>query len=305
MNLALPQLYDFVDPSDSHAVLHEVRLIARELGLAAHLSAIEKTHHDVTRLFAGGYPGFRASNTYYHDLEHTLSVVLATARLMSGWVGDQEGCDPDLLLYGLFASYFHDVGLIQDSGDFQGTGAKYTVGHEERSVDFMRIYLRDQGFGEEALDTISRMIQCTVLAADAREIEFPCEVSRCVGMIVGTADLMAQIADRHYLEKLFLLYREFEEAKLPGYDCEFDLLRKTASFYEFVVHPRIEDQFGSLTPYFAEYFLKRFNVDADLYSEAISRNLEHLQMVLEECGDSLECLASKLKRMDIASLSKR
>lgn len=304
MNLALPQLYDFVDPSDSQAVLHEVRLLARELGLEEHLPAMERTHHDVIRLFAGGFPGYRASSTKYHDLEHTLSVVVATVRLMYGCAMDRGECPSEPFLYGIFSSYFHDVGLIQEDGDFEGTGAKYTVGHEKRSIAFMRSYLEMQGYDEDALGHIEEMIKCTDLSQDPDCLAFPDEVYRHVGKIVGTADLMGQIADRNYLEKLFLLFQEFQEAGLPGYDSELDLLVKTSSFYENVAKPRIEEQFGNLTPYFARYFSSRFGVDADLYSEAVVRNMRHLEQVLEECGESFECLAARLKRMGIACISK-
>jgi hypothetical protein len=47
-------------------------------------SFLKKVYSDIVCLFNGEYPGYRASNTKYHNLEHTCSVILATARLIHG-----------------------------------------------------------------------------------------------------------------------------------------------------------------------------------------------------------------------------
>jgi hypothetical protein len=85
-------------------------------------------------LFNGKYPGYSECNTKYHNLEHTISVALATARLVHGSHLEGHEFSPKNILLALVASLFHDAGLIQAEGDINGSGAKYTIGHEERRI---------------------------------------------------------------------------------------------------------------------------------------------------------------------------
>ena len=56
---------------------------------------------------------------------------------------------------------------------------------------------------------------CTVTALE--EIPFRSDETRAMGRILGSADLIAQMADRTYLEKFPLLFEEFqEEVNMPG-----------------------------------------------------------------------------------------
>jgi hypothetical protein len=41
--------------------------------------------HDFERLFNGNYPGYLGCDTTYHDVQHTLDMTLALARLLVGW----------------------------------------------------------------------------------------------------------------------------------------------------------------------------------------------------------------------------
>ena len=63
---------------------------------------------------------------------------------------------------------------------------------------------------------------------------------------MGSADLLAQLADRLYLEKLLLLFMEFEEARLPEFETALELLQKTADFYDSVARKRLDEQLGGV-----------------------------------------------------------
>lgn len=304
VNLTLPQLYSFVDPADAEAVLAEVLHIACDLKLDEATRIIPAIHHDIAALFKGRFDGYKASNTKYHDLEHTLSVVLCTARLLHGCAIDHGQGKLRPFLLGIISAYYHDVGLIQTREDEGGTGAKYTIGHEERSIAFMRGHLSKAGLEEQDLGDIADMIRCTVLAVSPDTIEFSSEQVGHVGRIMGTADLLAQLADRNYLEKLLLLFKEFEEAQLPGYDSELELLRKTGAFYTHVAKPRLEGPLRNLQRCMINHFTRRWDTRHDLYAESIERNMAHLAALLEECGESYECLLAKLNRAGIAELER-
>ncbi|WP_419786186.1 hypothetical protein [Pseudodesulfovibrio sp.] len=291
----MKKLYDLADPADAECVLREVDKTLREFFPDYKPSLFHRSFHDVKKLFSGMYPGYQASNTKYHDFEHTCSVVLADVRLIHGAMAAGNLFVEEDAAKGLLAALYHDVGLIQTCGDTEGTGAKYTVGHEERSIQFMRQNL-EGSLPEEEIEDIADCIRCTILRMSPSKIAFRTDDMRLMGHFLGTADLLAQIADRYYLEKLLLLFEEFKEAQLPGYNSAFDLLSKTRNFYQDVARPRLDKEFGSVDRYMKAYFKDRWNVDEDLYVQAIRRNLNYLDSILAECGDDLELFQKALRR---------
>lgn len=293
------KLYDFVDPADAECVRRDTEQIMAELFPSYDQVLFKNAFEDVEKLFFGMYPGYKASNTKYHDFEHTCSVVLAMARLMYGGMKKGAGFTEEEVTKGLLASLFHDVGLIQTDDDTSGTGAKYTVGHEERSIQFMRENLEGK-LAEEDIEDIADCIRCTILAMSPKKVAFRTDNLRLVGYCLGSADLLAQIADRYYLEKLLLLFQEFEEAKLPGYHSAFDLLNKTRNFYQDVARKRLDDELDRVDRYMEAYFKIRRNVDRDLYAEAIERNLDYLDSILSGCKEDLECFSNGLRRGGIS-----
>jgi hypothetical protein len=289
------KLYDFVDPADAECVRREVEQMLREFFPGYDGRLFRRAFEDVEKLFFGQYPGYRASNTKYHDFEHTCSVILADARLIYGGLAHGLEFSEKDAVKGLLSALFHDVGLIQTTDDNQGTGAKYTVGHEERSIQFMRERLAHD-FPEQDIEDIADCIRCTILAMSPSKVAFRNETMRTMGYFLGSADLLAQIADRYYLEKLLLLFEEFKEARLPGYNTAFDLLSKTRNFYQDVARKRLDRELGSVDRYMRDYFRRRWNVDRDLYADAIRGNLDYLDSILADTGDDLDAFARALRR---------
>ncbi|MDC0335832.1 HD domain-containing protein [Pseudodesulfovibrio sp.] len=289
------KLYDFVDPADAECVRREVEQTMLEYFPDYDGLLFKRAFEDVEKLFFGLYPGFQASNTKYHDFEHTCSVVLAHVRLVYGAMSEDVVFEERDVLKGLLSALFHDVGLIQADDDTVGTGAKYTVGHEERSIQFMRENL-DGSLPEEDIEDIADCIRCTTLVMAPAKVAFRTEEMRMMGYILGSADLLAQIADRYYLEKLLLLFEEFKEAKLPGYATPLDLLIKTRGFYQEVARKRLDNDLDKVDRYMIPYFKKRWDVDRDLYGEAIDRNLNYLDSILSGCKDDLDCFLQGLRR---------
>jgi len=297
--MADEKLYDFVDPADAECVRREVELTMLEFYPDYEGVVFKRAFEDVEKLFFGMYPGYKASNTKYHDFEHTCSVVLASVRLIYGALGEGHTFTEKEAVKGLLASLFHDVGLIQTTDDDIGTGARHTVGHEERSIQFMRENL-DGVMSEEDIEDIADCIRCTILAMSPGKVAFRTENMRMMGYFLGSADLLAQIADRYYLEKLLHLFEEFKEAKLPGYDTALDLLLKTRNFYLHVARKRLDNDLGKVDLFMEPYFKKRWKIDHDLYAEAIERNLDYLDGILSGCKDDLDCFLQGLRRGGIS-----
>ena len=75
------KLYDLLDSKDPGSIYDEIIVILNILEAGSLESRFRPVYRDIVRLFDGDYPGYRASNTRYHNLEHTLLVTLAAARL--------------------------------------------------------------------------------------------------------------------------------------------------------------------------------------------------------------------------------
>jgi hypothetical protein len=112
--------------------------------------------------------------------------------------------------------------------------------------------------------------------------------------LIGTADLIAQMADRCYLEKCRdRLYKEFvvggvaiDNAK-PGeymvrYKSGKDLLRKTPTFYQQVTRDRLNSKFNRVYRYIEVLYSGQ-----NPYIDAIRHNITHLVRILESNDWSL------------------
>ncbi|MCP3927146.1 MAG: HD domain-containing protein [Desulfobacterales bacterium] len=235
--------------------------------------------NDTLKIFSGNYNGYRQSNTKYHDIDHTLSVTLTTARLMHGCMDDVKLSSKDILT-GLISALFHDVGLIQTDDDTEGTGAKYTVGHEQRSVNFMNAYLTRKRAAKRMIADSTKVIESTILSLSPKDFTFRNEEIYMLGKIVGSADLLGQVADRNYFRKLFSLYLEFKEAGVPGYDSELDLIKKTESFYANVVKKRLVEDLDNVACYMINHLKKRWGTKKDIYQQSIADNFVEIKKFL-------------------------
>lgn len=248
------------------------------------INELHMVENDVINLFSGRYPGYRKSTTHYHDLPHTMSVYLAVIRLLHGAFCAREPVSQSTAWNGLMGALFHDVGLIQTADDTIGTGAKYTSGHEKRSMEFVQQYFsrHDRHLPLTDVKVINKTIVCTILSIDPSTIRFPNQEIRTIGFAVGASDLYAQMADRAYLEKLLLLYDEFVEAHIPGYKSPLDLLRGTQNFWDFVVSSRIQEKMNNIGDYFKYHFSTVGQGHENLYLVSIKKNLAYLQQVLND-----------------------
>jgi hypothetical protein len=278
--MAEQQRHNLVFVRKPRDIDREVKYILNLINPEFDYSTIDRVFRDTIRLFQGKYKGYRACNTRYHDLDHTVMVFLASARLVHAVVLAGREFKKSNIDLCLIAALLHDAGFIQRDDDKEGTGAKYTIGHEMRSIEFTSSYLRDRGYDDEQISDCAKMIECTILAVSPKNITFRDSNLEMLGKIVGTADLVAQIADRIYLEKLLYLYREFEEANVPGFDSELELLKKTEVFYQDISRRRIAVELGGLAKLMRLHFKERWGIDEDLYEEYIQKNIHYLHNVL-------------------------
>jgi hypothetical protein len=125
---------------------------------------------------------------------------------------------------------------------------------------------------------------------DIKKITFLSANIEIMGKMLGTADLLGQMADRLYLEKLVPLFHEFEEGKVTGFENELDLLRKTTNFYK-TVQARFVNDLGDVNSYMVNHFQNRWGIDKNIYEETIEKNINYLKYVLKTNYKNLhDCL---------------
>jgi hypothetical protein len=283
MENGLQDLSLLLDDQTPAAVLAEVKKIVKQVAPGLDTGPLEAVHAGTVDLFTGKFPGYRESTNAYHDLDHTMHVFLGMARLIHGTILSGIAISERGVILGLISALFHDIGFIQTVDDTEGTGAKYTTVHEERGVDFASSYLTEGGFknfNEDDVQVIEAMLMCTSLRVDMTKINYPQDEAHLLGQLLGTADLLGQMADRWYLMKLPSLYIEFKEADIGGYKDELDLLDKTIGFWGFI-QKRLDGVLGGMRKVARLHFKERFGVDRDLYHESIELQIAYLRDVLE------------------------
>jgi predicted metal-dependent HD superfamily phosphohydrolase len=289
------QLARFVDARDVEGLFAEVGKIYSASFPGSPTAPLERALERTRQLFEGRFPGYRACTAEYHDLRHTLSVVLAVARLADGYDLERPPLAERLFLDLLLATCLHDTGYIQESWDTKGTGAKYAAHHEERSIAFMERHQAEFGIPSEELPVLARFIRATDLKQPFLQLPFREPQERDAAALLATADLLGQMSDRDYLEKLLFLYYEFKEAGVPGFQTEYDVLRKTGDFYV-LARKRLKAGYLSMYALARAHFRERYGVDANLYMIAISRQLRYLRGIIR---DETTNFRAKLKRGDV------
>jgi len=252
---------------------------------------VRRGFDDFQALFQGRYPGYLACDTLYHDLRHSLDMTLALARLVDGHdrvaaKGEQLG--PRRATLGVLIALLHDSGYLKRTSEADiDNGAIFTKVHVSRSADFIAAYLPGLGFGGEA-SLASSLVHFTGYEMDIEDIRVDDPRDRTVGCMVGAADLIGQMSDRMYLEKVrHFLYEEFvwgqiareqmpDGREVVRYSSADDLMIKTPGFYEYVARSRIDKKLGAVDRYAEAHF-----GGANLYQSEIDHNMDFLRQAIE------------------------
>ncbi len=274
------QLADLIDMDSPSAVLDEVVFLLTLTDPAMDPSPVINAFNLTVSLYRGYWPAERACNTGYHDLRHITDTTLAMMRLIHGAFQQEQKFTQRQILTALVAAMIHDSGYIQDKSDLEGTGAKYTLVHVQRSMDFAGRYGRRFGLTANEIPDCQAMIKATDLAADVNSITFPSESVAMLARMLAAADLVAQMGDRIYLEKLLLLYREFREGSVSGYRNSLELLDKTVEFFNFI-QERFRSQLRGVNRFLQSHFNARWGINCDLYARAMQNHQNYLISILQ------------------------
>lgn len=187
------------------------------------------------------------SDALYHNLEHTMLVVLAGRDILRGRAA-REAPDPSDWAHFLVACLMHDIGYVRgvlqadQDGEFatddRGGKVKLARGASDAAltphhVDRSKIFVRDRFGGSDLLDAsrLCRMIEFTRFPAPEGSTDG--ELDAETGL-VRAADLIGQLGDPQYLRKTNALFHEFAEigvAQRLGYSTPADLVDHYPEFF--------------------------------------------------------------------------
>lgn len=241
------------------------------------LSRIAAAFRLLDRAFDGELAGYQKLKTLYHNREHTNEVVLCTARMLHGLQLGGQGLDADHIDAALIGALMHDVGYLMRDEEASGTGAQFTDTHVLRGVAFARTHLVD--LPPAVLDTTTKVILLTDHRKHPGWVAFDNLQQQRAAYATATADLIGQMANREYLERVLLLYFEFEEAQLGGFADIHDLLEKTTAFYR-MTKGRLDQDLHGLATNLTQHFGQQLGVGRNFYQESIDRNLDYLERVI-------------------------
>lgn len=224
--------------------------------------------------------GYSSLLTPYHDQGHMLEVVLCSVRLLHGLHLSGEVIDDLTIDACIVGALLHDTGYLMSNDEVSGTGAQFTITHVVRGAVFAETQLVDI-LPPDLMAATSKVILTTDHRPVAVAPEFNSRAQRIAAQVTATADLIGQMANREYLERLLLLYVEFNEAGITVFKDVHDLLEKTGSFYK-MMNGRIQRELGNLTPYLTKHFDQARGVRRNFYAESIDRNLDYLGILLKE-----------------------
>jgi hypothetical protein len=284
--------YDVTDSvfvADPRAVGTEICELLGRLHPHADPQPIKQAFEVFSALYAGTLPGYLGCETWYHDVQHSLDCALVMARLIDG---HERSVTPAARLgerraqLGVIAALFHDAGYIRKATDEERHGAEFTLYHVRRSGDFLAQFLPTVGYAEEG-PLAEQVVHFTGYEVELDSIDVQHPLDRQLGYLLGTADVLAQMSDRCYLEKCRdFLYPEFEICGLAGerregdidpiYTSPEDLMNRTPEFSDKIWSERMDGYFEGAYNNAAAHFGGR-----NRYLDAITGHMRRLEEVLQ------------------------
>jgi hypothetical protein len=227
------------------------------------------------------------SDALYHNVEHTILVTLVGQEILRGKHIREGGVSCEDWLHFTISLLCHDIGYVKgvcrqdkDSEGLYATGVDGTMvslpaGCTDASltpyhVDRGKLFINERFGGH-------RLIDAEVIKGNIELTRFPVpkdedhqDTINYPGLVRG-ADLIGQLSDPRYLQKISALFYEFEETgtnKALNYRHPGDLRKSYPKFYWFGVFPYIKDAL-----YYLELTQEGKQIMANLYANVF--RVEH------------------------------
>lgn len=238
------------------------------------------------------------SDALYHNVEHTILVTLAGQEILHGKHIREGGVSPEDWLHFIISLLCHDIGYVRGVCRTDNPGASlYATGIKGEMfelppgctdailtpyhVDRGKLFIDERFGGHKLIDTeiIKRNIELTRFPVPADEAHG--DTFNYPGL-ARAADLIGQLGDPRYLQKMSALFYEFEETGMnkvlkchnPG-----DLRRNYPNFFWNVAYAYMEYGLDYLEvtqagqQMLANLFANVFRIEHDLHQSHKGLNL--------------------------------
>jgi hypothetical protein len=208
------------------------------------------------------------SDALYHNTDHTILVTLVGQEILRGKHIREGGVTPEDWLHFAVSLLCHDIGYVKGVCQADGNG-QYATGQGQPTiplpagstdaaltpyhVDRGKLFVQER-FGNHRLIDVELVKQCIEPTRfPVPHAEDHADTSGLPGL-VRAADLIGQLSDPRYLNKIPALFHEFEETGVNarlGYQHPGDLRRNYPKFYWSGVFPYLKEalHYLSLTQY--------------------------------------------------------
>jgi hypothetical protein len=200
------------------------------------------------------------SDALYHNVEHSILVTLVGQEILRGKHIREGGVSSEDWLHCIISLLCHDIGYVKGvCCQDQEIDGLYSTGKEGKMislppgasdasltpyhVDRAKLFIDERFGGHKLIDSevIKSNIELTRFPVPAKEDH---QGTQNFAGLVRAADLIGQLSDPRYLNKITSLFYEFEETgmnKVLGYKTPADLRKNYAKFYWNGVFPYIQD----------------------------------------------------------------
>lgn len=199
------------------------------------------------------------SDALYHNVEHTIFVVLVGQEILRGKHIREGGVAPEDWLHFIISLLCHDIGYVKGvcrsdrkrencyATGVNGMMVSLPSGATDASltpyhVDRGKLFITERFSGHSLIDAnaIKHNIELTRFPVPADRDH---QDTRYYPGLVRCADLIGQLSDPRYLQKIPALFYEFEETgtnKVLGYCTPGDLRKNYPKFYWKTVYPYVK-----------------------------------------------------------------
>ena len=241
-------------------------------------------------LFHGGHPRFLPCDTAFHDFDHTMQATAAVLELLAAHrknpvIAPLNERDWQIAVA---SAILHDAGYLKHRNDLEGSGAKYSAIHVGRSCFFAWDLLPAFGFNRDELRQIQNAICATAISVNMNELPFRGPREWLIGALIGTGDMLGQMAAEDYPERLAGLYLEFREGtqfsrfdktSFAVYKNLLDLLQGTERFFNGYVMHMLNDEWRSV------YRVLDDRRGENSYIERIRTNISRVRSMARSLGN--------------------
>lgn len=229
------------------------------------------------------------TNALYHNLEHTIYVTMAGQAILTGKMQEGQVLSAKQWSHSIIALLCHDIGIVrgicQDDTDTlfaTGIGTQLVSLKVGASDAAMLPYHLDRGklyIAEQYRD--NPLIDIAMIQSYIERTRFPVpneaayKVDHDFAGLVRAADLIGQLSDPRYLNKLNALFYEFEETGTNAalnYQTPDDVLLGYPRFYQAMVAPYIQPGL---------YFLQKTE-EGQRFIRYLNHNLEVAQQAIDK-----------------------